>query len=85
MIKGVNDSLECADELADLLKGIFCYVNLIPLNPVKEKPFERCSNNQTHLFSERLNSRGINCTIRKEFGTDIDAACGQLRVKYVKK
>jgi 23S rRNA (adenine2503-C2)-methyltransferase len=85
MIKGLNDSLECADELADLLKGTLCYVNLIPLNPVKEKPFERSSNNATHLFSERLNSKGINCTIRKEFGTDIDAACGQLRVKYVDK
>ncbi len=85
MIKGVNDSLECADELADLLKGTLCYVNLIPLNPVKEKPFERSSGNQTHLFSERLNAKGINCTIRKEFGTDIDAACGQLRVKYVVK
>lgn len=83
LIKGVNDSLENADELASLLKGILCYVNLIPLNPVKEKPFERSSN--ARAFSTRLNERGINCTVRKEFGTDIDAACGQLRVKYEKK
>lgn len=85
LIKDVNDSLACADELADLLKGILCYVNLIPLNPVKEKPFERSPANNVRAFSERLNQKGINCTVRKEFGTDIDAACGQLRVKYVKQ
>ena len=83
MIKGLNDSIENADELAKRLKGIFCYVNLIPLNPVKEKPFERSEN--VHTFSRRLNDKGVNCTVRKEFGTDIDAACGQLRVKYERK
>ncbi|MCQ2798401.1 MAG: 23S rRNA (adenine(2503)-C(2))-methyltransferase RlmN [Bacilli bacterium] len=83
MIKGLNDSLAQADELARRLRGIFCYVNLIPLNPVKEKPFERSEN--VHAFSRRLNDKGINCTVRKEFGTDIDAACGQLRVKYERK
>jgi 23S rRNA (adenine2503-C2)-methyltransferase len=85
LIKGVNDSLADADELAALLKGILCYVNLIPLNPVKEKPFERSSEKAIRAFYERLNEKGINCTIRKEFGSDIDAACGQLRVKYVSK
>lgn len=82
MIKGLNDSLKDAEELARLLRGILCYVNLIPLNPVKEKPFERSTN--TKAFSKRLNDLGINCTVRKEFGTDIDAACGQLRAKAVK-
>ncbi len=85
MLKGVNDSLKDAEELARLLKGILCYVNLIPYNPVKEKPFERSENSATRAFSEKLNALGVNCTVRKEFGTDIDAACGQLRVKYVQK
>ncbi len=82
LIDGVNDSDENAYELASLLKGIFCYVNLIPLNPVKEKPFRRSKN--ARRFMGILNARGINCTVRKEFGTDIDAACGQLRAKYQK-
>lgn len=82
LIKGLNDSLENAKELANLLKGIFCYVNLIPLNPVKEKPFERSLDKDTKAFSLYLNNHGVNCTIRKEWGTGIDAACGQLRAKY---
>lgn len=81
MIKDLNDSLESADELADLLKGLLCYVNLIPFNPVSEKPFERSPRNRVFRFRDRLNMRGIKCTIRKEFGQDIDAACGQLRAK----
>lgn len=85
MLQGVNDSLKDADELAERLKGILCYVNLIPYNPVKEKAFRRSEVSATRAFSERLNERGINCTVRKEFGSDIDAACGQLRVKYVRK
>lgn len=85
LIKDVNDTVECADQLADLLKGILCYVNLIPLNPVKEKPFERSPQANVRAFNDRLNAKGINCTVRKEFGSDIDAACGQLRVKYVKQ
>jgi 23S rRNA (adenine2503-C2)-methyltransferase len=83
MLKGVNDSLECADKLSDLIRGTLAYVNLIPYNPVKEKPFERSEDGTVRAFADRLMKRGINCTVRKEFGTDIDAACGQLRVKYV--
>lgn len=82
MLKGINDSLSCADQLSDLIRGTLAYVNLIPYNPVKEKPYERSPQNTTKAFADRLMKRGINCTIRKEFGTDIDAACGQLRVKY---
>ena len=83
MLKGVNDSLECADELAKLIRGTLAYVNLIPYNPVKEKPYERSPEPQVRAFWDRLMKQGINTTIRKEFGSDIDAACGQLRVKYV--
>jgi len=83
LIKGVNDSLACADELADLIHDnqLFAYVNLIPYNPVKEKPYARSPREQITLFHDRLMKRGINATVRKEFGTDIDAACGQLRAK----
>ena len=84
LLKGINDSKEDADALSDLIRGTLAYVNLIPYNPVKEKPFERSSERTIKAFSEELMRRGINCTIRKEFGTDIDAACGQLRVKYEK-
>ncbi len=84
MIKGLNDTMECAKELVKLLQGVFCYVNLIPLNPVKEKPFERSEKETTKRFSVYLNSHGVNCTVRKEWGTGIDAACGQLRAKAMK-
>lgn len=85
LLAGINDSLACADELADLIHrhGVFAYVNLIPYNEVIEKPFKRSSNNAIHAFADRLMKRGINATIRKEFGGDIDAACGQLRSKVI--
>ena len=87
LIQGLNDSPKHAEELASLIKahGIYAYVNLIPLNPVKEKPYRRPSENAIHLFHDRLMKCGITTTIRKEFGTDIDAACGQLRVKVLKE
>jgi 23S rRNA (adenine2503-C2)-methyltransferase len=85
LLKGINDSIANADELSDLIRGTLAYVNLIPYNPVKEKPYERSSERTIHAFADELKKRGINCTIRKEFGTDIDAACGQLRVKYQKQ
>ncbi len=81
LLKGINDSKECAIELSKLIRGTFAYVNLIPYNPVKEKPYERSSEKTIRAFNDELRKRGVNCTIRKEFGTDIDAACGQLRVK----
>lgn len=85
LLKGVNDSLAHADMLADLIhdKGVFAYVNLIPYNEVEENGFHRSSDKAITDFFNRLNRRGINCTIRKEFGDDIDAACGQLRAKVV--
>lgn len=81
LLKGINDSVKHADELADLIRGTKAYVNLIPYNSVIEKDFERSSNNAVHAFFNRLNERKITATIRKEFGSDIDAACGQLRAK----
>jgi len=82
LIAGINDRIQDADELSDLIRGTLAYVNLIPYNPVVEKPFQRPSDRAISAFYDRLKKRGINCTIRKEFGTDIDAACGQLRAKY---
>ena len=84
MIKDVNDSLKNADELVKLIKGCMAYVNLIPYNPVNENEFQRSSDKQVHAFLDRLIKNGVTATIRKEFGSDIDAACGQLRAKSEK-
>ena len=81
LLKGINDSIENADELTKLLNGVFAYVNLIPYNEVEENEFKRSDKQSVRAFYERLKNNGINVTIRKEFGTDIDAACGQLRAK----
>ena len=81
MLKDFNDGLDQAEELAKLVQGMNAYVNLIPYNKVGESPFERSSNNQVHLFADYLKKKGVGVTIRKEFGNDIDAACGQLRAK----
>lgn len=79
LLKDINDSLQHADELAELIRPVFAYVNLIPYNEVDENGFHRSKN--IKAFMDRLIKNGINATIRKEFGTDIDAACGQLRAK----
>ena len=84
LLKDINDSDECALELANLIKGTLAYVNLIPYNPVNELKYQRSSNNRIHNFLDVLMKNGVNATIRKEFGTDIDAACGQLRAKNEK-
>ena len=81
LIKDVNDQEIHAIELANLLHGLNCYVNLIPYNPIQEKPYERSDEISIKNFLNYLNKRKITCTIRKEFGRDIDAACGQLRAK----
>lgn len=83
MISGVNDSKECAVKLARLLKGILCHVNLIPLNPVRERFFERSANERIKLFEEILKNYGISVTVRQEMGADIEAACGQLRRSFL--
>lgn len=81
LLAGVNDSLEDADALAKLIKPTFAYVNLIPFNEVNENSFHRSSEQAVTAFFDRLKKRGVNVTIRREFGSDIDAACGQLRAK----
>lgn len=83
LLKDINDSLEQADELAKLIHPVFAYVNLIPYNEVDENGFHRSENSKS--FMDRLMKKGVNVTIRKEFGTDIDAACGQLRAKKEKR
>lgn len=82
---GVNDSVEHAEELADLLKGLKCHVNLIPVNYVPERDYVRTPKDKIFAFEKTLKNRGINVTIRREQGHDIDAACGQLRAKERKE
>ncbi len=81
LLQGVNDSKEQADELSDLLRGINCYVNLIPYNPVLEFKYKKTDQNRANEFHAQLLRRGINAILRREQGSDIDAACGQLRYK----
>ena len=83
LLKGINDSLENAKELKELIKGTRAYVNLIPYNEVNENKFKR--SNSVHDFFDYLMKNKVNTTVRKEFGTDIDAACGQLRAKNERK
>ena len=81
MLDGINDSIECAKELSKLLKGINCYVNLIPYNETENIQFKRSKKVQILAFYDILKKNGIAVTIRKEFGGKVDAACGQLRAK----
>lgn len=81
LIEGVNDSDECADMLAQRLKGIMCHINLIPANPVKENSFKKPDRNRILHFKSLLESKGMNATVRRTLGADIEASCGQLRRK----
>ena len=81
----VNDSEENARELAGRLKGLNCHVNLIPVNPVRERSFVRSTRQAVENFKINLEKCGINGTIRREMGSDIDGACGQLRKRYMEK
>ncbi|WP_110113027.1 23S rRNA (adenine(2503)-C(2))-methyltransferase RlmN [Bacillus sp. CGMCC 1.16541] len=82
---GVNDQVEHAEELATLIKDLKCHVNLIPVNYVPERDYVRTPREQIFEFERVLKKRGINVTIRREQGHDIDAACGQLRAKERKE
>lgn len=84
LIKNVNDSAEDAKKLGKLLKGMLCHVNLIPVNKVEGKDFVKTSEIEIKSFKNTLANYGIETTIRRETGSDIDAACGQLRQKYKK-
>ncbi|MBR0027388.1 MAG: 23S rRNA (adenine(2503)-C(2))-methyltransferase RlmN [Clostridia bacterium] len=79
LIHGVNDSTENAADLANLIKGMGAHVNLIPVNKVEERDFEKGSKAEINAFREKLEKMGINATIRRELGSDISASCGQLR------
>ncbi len=85
MLRDFNDTLDCAKQLVSFIRdnNLFAYVNLIPYNEVKEKPYRRSEKTRVNAFVDYLKKNGINCTVRKEFGGDIDAACGQLRSKQV--
>lgn len=84
LLKGVNDSLLMADKLADLIRGLNSYVNLIPYNAVDEFTFKTATEESVSAFYNQLKKRGINVTKRRRMGDDIDAACGQLRSKSMK-
>lgn len=84
LIRGVNDREEHALELAGRCLGMNCHVNLIPLNEVKERDYRCAGGGDIENFKKVLEKKGINVTIRREMGSDIDAACGQLRRKYLK-
>lgn len=85
LVAGVNDRKEDALELAGILKGMNCHVNLIPVNPVRERSFVRSGREAVENFKINLEKCGINGTIRREMGSDIDGACGQLRKRYMEK
>ena len=82
LVKGENDSEHCAEILSELLKGLNCHVNLIPVNPIKERDFKQSSLPDINKFKNKLEKNRINVTIRREMGRDIDGACGQLRKRY---
>lgn len=82
LIKGVNDSKDCARELASRLKGIMCHINLIPVNDVKENNYIRSTEENINSFASLLRELGIETTVRRKLGSDINAACGQLRKSY---
>ncbi len=84
LIGGVNDTEADAAELCNLLKGMGVHVNLIPVNPVKERDFYQSDVKNALTFKNKLEKNGINVTIRREMGRDIDGACGQLRKKHLK-
>lgn len=79
LIKGVNDSIENAKELANILQNLLCHVNLIPVNQIKEREYKKGSQNTIKKFQQVLLSLGIEATVRRELGRDINASCGQLR------
>ena len=81
LLEGINDSEECADELCDLVHGLNCYINLIPYNETNNLGYKRSKKDTISSFYDIIKKRKINVTIRREFGTKISAACGQLRSK----
>lgn len=85
LAKDSNDNLDDAKELVKLLKGMLCHVNLIPINKIENGQYSKSTNENIMKFRDYLNDHGIVATIRRELGSDIDAACGQLRRKNLKE
>ncbi|MFA6843068.1 MAG: 23S rRNA (adenine(2503)-C(2))-methyltransferase RlmN [Bacilli bacterium] len=84
LLDGINDNLTCAKELVAIARNRNCYINLIPMNEASDK-FRRSTKENTNKFYSYLQTKGVNCTLRREYGSDIDAACGQLRIKVMKE
>ncbi len=85
LIEGENDSIEDAKYLGELLRGMMCHVNLIPVNKVEERNYKSSHSSSIKKFIHQLNAYGIQTTLRRKLGADIDAACGQLRNRYIKE
>lgn len=85
LIEGVNDSEACALELSKRLEGLMCHVNLIPVNPVTERGYKRSAKEAVSAFQKKLEACQIPVTVRRELGSDIDAACGQLRNRSIRE
>lgn len=85
LIDGVNNTTECADELANLVKGFPTHINLIPLNEVKERDLKTVTHKKAEYFKDLLEKRRVSVTIRRTIADDIDGACGQLRNKIIDK
>jgi 23S rRNA (adenine2503-C2)-methyltransferase len=83
LIAGKNDTMQDARELAKIVKSLGAHLNLIPINPIKEREYDKPDKKNITFFKNELEKRGINVTIRKERGQDIDGACGQLRLKHI--
>ena len=82
-VEGENTSPEDARMLSELVRGMNCHINLIPVNPVRERPYQRPDRRKIEAFRDMLEKRGISVTIRREMGRDINGACGQLRRSYL--
>ena len=85
LVRQVNDSRDDARLLAELIRGLNCHVNLIPVNPIKERHYVQSEKQAVAAFQDRLIKSGINVTVRREMGRDIDGACGQLRRRFLEK
>ena len=83
LVGGVNDTDADAAELCAMLKGKNCHINLIPVNPIKERDYVQSDRSVVEAFKQKLERGGINATVRREMGRDIDGACGQLRKRHM--
>lgn len=83
LVRDVNDTKECAKQLTELVRNMNCHINLIPVNPIKERDFKQTQPEFVERFKNKLEKNGINVTVRREMGRDIDGACGQLRKSYM--